>query len=84
MGKIIDSIRENWILYLAFLIYAILIIVVVARHEPWADEAQAWLLARDSSLFGLLFKNSQLAEIGFPAGAGIKPLGQVKNSCPPA
>jgi len=57
MDRIIDSIRENWILYLVFLIYAILIVVVVTRHEPWADEAQAWLLARDSSLFGLLFKN---------------------------
>ncbi len=57
MDRIIGSIRENWILYLVFLLYTILIIVAATRHEPWADEAQAWLLARDSSLFGLLFKN---------------------------
>ncbi len=53
----IRNLRENWLLCLVFLVYAILIIIVVSRHEPWADEAQAWLLARDSSLFDLLFKN---------------------------
>ena len=53
----IDSIKKNWLLHLILLIYVILIFIVVFKHEPWADEAQAWLLARDSSLFGLLFKN---------------------------
>lgn len=42
--------------YLVLLIYLILISVVIWRHEPWADEAQAWLLARDSGPFDLLFK----------------------------
>jgi hypothetical protein len=28
--------------------YALLVAVLVARHEPWFDEAQAWLLARDA------------------------------------
>lgn len=27
--------------------------LIVPRHEPWADEAQSWLLARDASLGGL-------------------------------
>ena len=30
--------------------YALVIVVTVLHHEPWADEAQAWLLARDASL----------------------------------
>lgn len=29
---------------------AVWLLAVSARHEPWFDEAQAWLIARDSSL----------------------------------
>ncbi|MBC8235128.1 hypothetical protein H8E77_36745, partial [bacterium] len=57
MKFIIDNIKKNWLLNLIFLIYVVLIFIIVFKHEQWADEAQAWLLARDSSLFGLLFKN---------------------------
>jgi hypothetical protein len=32
------------------------VLFIVAHHEPWFDEAQAWLLARDNSLFDLLFR----------------------------
>ena len=57
MEQIVKSIKEDWLLHLVLLIYVVLIFIVVLNHEQWADEAQAWLLARDSSLFGLLFKN---------------------------
>lgn len=50
------GLRENWPLHLALAAYVVLVFAVIARHEPWADEAQAWLLARDSGLFELLFK----------------------------
>ncbi len=30
--------------------YALLVALVIRRHEPWADEAQSWLLGRDASL----------------------------------
>lgn len=33
---------------------AIWLVVVGAHHEPWLDESQAWLIARDSSLSQLL------------------------------
>lgn len=33
--------------------YCVVLAVVVAAHEPWFDEAQAWLLARDSGLVEL-------------------------------
>jgi hypothetical protein len=38
-----------WI-YLAGGVYALVVALTVPRHEPWADEAQSWLLARDASL----------------------------------
>jgi hypothetical protein len=34
--------------------YAVLVASAIAHHEPWADEAQAWQLARNVSLHGLL------------------------------
>jgi len=36
-------------------LYAILLAVVSYFHEPWFDEAQAWLIARDSSLFDMIW-----------------------------
>jgi len=36
----------------------------VSRHEPWADEAQGWLLARDLGWFKLIF--SELRYEGHP------------------
>lgn len=43
----------EWLLIAAF---AGFLAVLVARHEPWFDEAQAWLLARDVPLPALLWK----------------------------
>jgi hypothetical protein len=57
LGNIANGIKDNWLIHLAFLMYIVLISVTIFKHEPWADEAQAWLLARDSSPFDLLFKN---------------------------
>src|SRR3984957_4463475 len=36
--------------YLALGAYALLVALTAHHHEPWADEAQAWLLGRDASL----------------------------------
>lgn len=44
----------NKILIPTFLLYAVLIISGTINLEPWADEAQAWLLVRDNSIFELL------------------------------
>ena len=35
--------------------YAVLVFLGVRHHEPWFDEAQSWLLARDLGLSDLLF-----------------------------
>ncbi len=44
-----------WI-YCIAAVYALLVAAVIQRHEPWADEAQGWLLARDAPLFDLWTK----------------------------
>ena len=40
---------------LTICLYASLLSVVSYFHEPWFDEAQAWLIARDSSLFDMIW-----------------------------
>jgi hypothetical protein len=49
---------KTW-LYLAdlsvFVCWAAVVSIVVRRHEPWADESQAWLIARDLDLKAIWF-----------------------------
>jgi hypothetical protein len=49
------SVRQR-VTGLTFLLYASLLALVISRHEPWADEAQAWLMARDLSPFELFVR----------------------------
>jgi hypothetical protein len=42
--------RPDRLIYVALGAYVLLAIFAVHFHEPWADEAQSWLLARDASL----------------------------------
>ncbi|RIY17377.1 hypothetical protein CJI57_02830 [Bifidobacteriaceae bacterium WP012] len=39
---------------LSFIAYMAVVAVVMYFHEPWFDEAQSWLIARDSSFVDLL------------------------------
>ena len=41
---------------IVFAIYAAILALAIRHHIAWADEAQAWLIARDSSLHELLFR----------------------------
>jgi hypothetical protein len=47
------SARPHPVLYIAGGAYALLVALTIHFHEPWADEAQSWLLARDASLADL-------------------------------
>jgi len=38
------------LIYCALGAYALLVTLMLRHHEPWADEAQSWLLGRDASL----------------------------------
>ncbi len=51
-----ESFQRRWALPCAAAAYTILLAFNVAHHEPWADEAQSWLLARDSHLLELWTK----------------------------
>src|SRR5271170_6363512 len=42
--------RDRPLIILALGAYGLLVGATIHRHEPWADEAQSWLLARDASL----------------------------------
>jgi hypothetical protein len=51
-----DAKTPSWLRVLvpcSLTLYAFLVTAANSRHERWADEAQAWLLARDSSLLDL-------------------------------
>lgn len=41
-------------LLLASVLYIAIIAIVMCFHEPWFDEAQSWLIARDSSLADII------------------------------
>ena len=56
--------KKNWWMYSILLTYIILVGITIYNHEPWADEAQSWLMARDTGLFGMLFKH--IRYIGHP------------------
>jgi hypothetical protein len=49
---------------IVFLVYLALFAVTIAHHIPWVDEAQGWLVARDSSLLDLF--NTRLRYEGSP------------------
>lgn len=56
--------RSQFTLAATLAAYCTVILVGVSHHEPWADEAQAWVLSRDLSYRYLLFH--QLAYEGHP------------------
>jgi hypothetical protein len=47
------DVRKALLTYSAAGTYAVVVAAAIRHHEPWADEAQAWLLARDASLMEL-------------------------------
>src|SRR3954466_7845042 len=48
-------IKERYQL-IVFSIFVLLLAIAVSHHEPWMDEAQAWLLAKDASFKELFLK----------------------------
>ena len=53
MGIVAGGSRSHRLGLLFISLYALPVSVIAAFHEHWADEAQAWLLARDNSLGAL-------------------------------
>jgi len=53
MGVVAGTRRSSLSVVVPTAAYALLVCFAASRHEPWADEAQAWLLARDSRFWAL-------------------------------
>ncbi len=51
--------KKNIAKTLLLIFYAIFTFVVLLHHEIWADEAQAWLVARDLNIFELFAHPSE-------------------------
>lgn len=45
----------TWLDTLVLAAYALVLSIGIAWHEPWADESQAWLLARDNSWWQMIW-----------------------------
>lgn len=54
------KLKDNKTIFIVFGLYLILSITISIFHEPWRDEAQAWLIARDCSLSDILFHRPHL------------------------
>ncbi len=52
--KIFHFIRTHKFYALIMLIYTFIGVGILLSHEPWRDEAQAWLIGRDLSFFGMI------------------------------
>lgn len=60
-GKINTFLENNKkIAWLIWLFYVIFLCFVSYYHEPWHDEGQAWLIARDDSIWRLLTVTTHL------------------------
>ena len=46
--------KDNLRNIIAFVLWAVIVIFLFSRHENWRDEAQAWLMARDLDIPGLI------------------------------
>jgi hypothetical protein len=72
--------------WIVLLLYVGCMVVITSFHEPWYDEAQSWLIARDASITDIIFKVPHFeghpplwhlylvpfAKLGLPYEAGIK------------
>ncbi|MCE9581429.1 MAG: hypothetical protein K8T20_02815, partial [Planctomycetes bacterium] len=55
--------RTGWSV-LIFAVYAVVTLAMIPFHEPWRDEAQSWLIARDLGPGGIVH---QMGYEGTPA-----------------
>ncbi len=49
-------INKTYIYYFILFLYILLVFIVGYNHEPWGDEAQSWLIARDNGYIDIFFK----------------------------
>ena len=88
------SIKEKSLNRILLCVFCFLLIIILAFHEPWFDEAQVWMIARDASLYELLFVIPHYeghpalwslllavpAKLGVPFEVGLKIIGLIITS----
>ena len=57
--------RKNLINIALVVLYFVIHLTLIAHHEAWGDEAQAWVIAKNTSFIGLF---PALCAEGHPAG----------------
>src|SRR5262249_49658968 len=68
--------------WIVFVLLAVAMVLLIPRHEPWLDEAQAWLLGRDASWGQIIWKYARYEGspslwhtlLLLPAKAGLPPV----------
>lgn len=82
----VNGLSAKRVALVATLVFAVLSSALIIFHEPWLDEAQAWLIARDASYYDMLFKLPHIeghiafwwlilsvpAKLGVPYEIGLK------------
>lgn len=53
MTTILNEEKNRNIYWIVFSVYSLAVLFGVINHEPWGDEAQAWLIARDNTIAGI-------------------------------
>lgn len=51
----VEALKGKTLEHIAVFLYCVGHMLMLLVHEPWFDEALAWLIARDSSLYEILF-----------------------------
>ena len=54
-NKLKKIININNIIFILFIFFTL---IIGSHHEPWTDEAQSWIIARDASVQEILFNIS--------------------------
>lgn len=81
-----NRINDRFVNRAAFILYLILNITLTVFHEPWYDEAESWLIARDASWYDIILIRPHFeghpplwhlilampAKLGLPYEASIK------------
>lgn len=75
-----EAVTRAYGLAVGFVTYVVAVVGVASQHEPWFDEAQAWLLARDDSLWHML--TAQMRYEGSPALWHLLLMGPAKLGLP--
>ena len=92
--KSLNKLKKDIFRIIVFTTFCLLLVMISFFHEPWFDETQAWMIARDASLYELLFVIPHYeghpalwslllavpAKLGVPFEIGLKIIGFIITS----